>query len=86
MVVFCDEYEMKKKIYNLDLLGQRCPVPVLKISRKYKDIDKGDILVVNTDDPKAEKDILELSQNIKIKLLNIKYLDDLRVCFKLQKY
>ena len=77
---------MKKKIYNLNLLGQRCPVPILKISKKYKDINKGDVLVVDTDDPKAKKDILELSRNIKIKLINVKHLDELRVCFKLQKY
>ena len=77
---------MKKKIYNLNLLGQRCPVPILKISKKYKNINKGDFLVVDTDDPKAKKDILELSRNIKIKLINVKHLDELRVCFKLQKY
>ena len=70
----------------MNLLGQRCTVPILKISKKYKKINKGDFLVVDTDDPKAKKDILELSRNIKIKLINVKHLDELRVCFKLQKY
>lgn len=86
MLVFFDEYKMKKKIHNLNLLGQKCPVPVLKISRKFKDISKGDILLVNTDDPKAEKDIIELSQNIKIKLINIEHFPDSKVRFKLEKY
>ncbi len=86
MLVFFDEYIMKKKIYNLNLLGDRCPVPVLKISKKYKDIKRGDLLLVNTDDPKAKNDILELSKNIKIRLVNVKHLDELTVCFKLEKY
>ena len=37
----------------------------IKISKKFKEIKKGDILVVKTDDPKAEIDIEELCNSIK---------------------
>ena len=37
--------------------------------KKFKEINKGDIIEVNTDDPKAEMDINELCKNIKIKIL-----------------
>lgn len=36
-------------MYKLNLQGLKCPVPVLKISKKFKDLKKGDILIVNTD-------------------------------------
>ncbi len=76
---------MKTKKYILNLLGFKCPIPVLKISKKFKEISKGDILEVNTDDPKAEKDINELSKNIKIKILKKVILDN-KIFFKLKKY
>ena len=61
MLVFFDECNMKKKVYFLNLKGYKCPIPVLKISKKFKEINKGDILEVNTDDPKADKDILSVA-------------------------
>ncbi len=77
---------IKSKKYKLDLNGLKCPIPVLKISKKFKEINKGDILIVHTDDPKAEKDIDELSKNIKIKILKKKNIDNSRMNFKLEKY
>ena len=77
---------MKKKVYFLNLKGYKCPIPILKISKKFKEIKKGDILEVNTDDPKADKDIKELSNNIKIKVLEINLLNKKNMHFKLQKY
>ena len=49
-------------------MGLRCPLPVLKIAKKIKEINKGDIIKVKVDDPKAEKDINELNKRIKIKI------------------
>lgn len=77
---------IKSKKYKLDLNGLKCPIPVLKISKKFKEINKGDILIVHTDDPKADKDIDELSKNIKIKILKKKNIDSRRMNFKLEKY
>ena len=49
-------------------MGLRCPLPVLKIAKKIKEIKKGDIIKVKVDDPKAENDINELKKQIKIKI------------------
>ena len=86
MLVFFDECNMKKKVYFLNLKGYKCPIPVLKISKKFKEINKGDILEVNTDDPKADKDIQELCNNIKIKILEMTSKNEKNMHFKLQKY
>ena len=86
MVVFFDEYNMKAKVHNLDLNGYKCPIPILKISKKFKEIKKGDIIEVNTDDPKADKDINELCRNIKIKILKKDFIGSEKMFFKLQKY
>ena len=85
MLVFFDECNMKKKVYFLNLKGYKCPIPILKISKKFKEIKKGDILEVDTDDPKADEDIKELSNNIKIKILEMNSLNN-KMRFKLQKY
>ncbi|MEE2695091.1 MAG: sulfurtransferase TusA family protein [Pseudomonadota bacterium] len=77
---------MKNKIYDLNLMGLKCPIPVLRISKKFKEINKGDILIVNADDPKAEDDIVELSKNIKIKLLERNVKKGNKIFFKLKKY
>ena len=60
---------MIKKTKLIDLIGLRCPLPVLKIAKKIKDIKPGDIIKVKVDDPKAEKDISELKKQIKIKII-----------------
>ena len=59
---------MIKKTKLIDLMGLRCPLPVLKIAKKIKEIKKGDIIKVKVDDPKAENDINELKKQIKIKI------------------
>ena len=53
---------MIKKTKLINLMGLRCPLPVLKIAKKIKEIKKGDIIKVKVDDPKAENDINELKQ------------------------
>tara|TARA_B100000963_G_scaffold356370_1_gene376340 strand:+ start:1642 stop:1872 length:231 start_codon:yes stop_codon:yes gene_type:complete len=60
---------MIKRIKFIDLMGLRCPLPVLKIAKKIKEIKKGDVVRVKVDDPKAEKDINELNKEIKIKII-----------------
>ena len=59
---------MIKKTKLINLMGLRCPLPVLKIAKKIKEINKGDIIKVKVDDPKAENDINELNKQIKIKI------------------
>ena len=60
---------MIKKTKLIDLMGLRCPLPVLKIAKKIKEIRKGDIIKVKVDDPKAENDINELNKQIKITII-----------------
>ncbi|MEC8265557.1 MAG: sulfurtransferase TusA family protein [Pseudomonadota bacterium] len=61
---------MGKKQEKLDLIGFKCPIPVLKLAQKIKKINVGDTLVVKVDDPKADNDIEELVKNINIKIMN----------------
>jgi len=41
----------------LDMLGMKCPQPILKIAVKAPDINPGDILEVLGDCPTFEKDV-----------------------------
>jgi tRNA 2-thiouridine synthesizing protein A len=75
---------MRKKQVKLDLIGFKCPIPVLKISKNIKKINVGDILIVDVDDPKAENDIEELVQNIKIKVLD-KVKQTNKLTYKIEK-
>lgn len=77
---------MKVKTYKLNLYGMKCPLPVLKISKKYKNINKGDVIIVMTDDPKADQDVENLAKSVKIKVLKKNYLDSNKIHFKLEKY
>ena len=60
---------MLKKKVKLDLIGLKCPVPVLKLAKKIREINIGNILKVEVDDPKADNDFEELAKNINIKIL-----------------
>ena len=60
---------MIKKTKLINLIGLRCPLPVLKIAKKIKEIKTGDIIKVKVDDPNAEKDISELNKQINIKII-----------------
>ena len=60
---------MIKKTKLIDLMGLKCPIPVLKIAKKIKEIRKGDIIKVKVDDPKAENDINELNKQINITII-----------------
>ena len=61
---------MIKKQVKLDLIGLKCPIPVLKIAKKIREIKVGNVLKVDVDDPKADYDIEELAKSINIKILN----------------
>ena len=68
-IMFFLKNDMIKKTKLIDLMGLRCPLPVLKIAKKIKEIRKGDIIKVKVDDPKAENDINELNKQIKITII-----------------
>ncbi len=68
-IMFFFKNTMIKKTKLINLMGLRCPLPVLKIAKKIKEVRKGDIIKVKVDDPKAENDINELNKQIKITII-----------------
>lgn len=50
---------MENSFCTLNLIGFKCPLPILKTAKKFKEIKKGELLEVKTDDPSAEKDFAE---------------------------
>lgn len=63
---------MNKKITKLNLLGLKCPLPILKTMKKLKEIPENQLLEIETDDPDAKQDFNELVKNNKIKLIDFK--------------
>ena len=68
-IMFFFKNTMIKKTKLINLMGLRCPLPVLKIAKNIKEVRKGDIIKVKVDDPKAENDINELNKQIKITII-----------------
>ena len=60
---------MNKKKIKMDLIGLKCPLPVLKTAKKIKEINNESVLEIKTDDPSAENDIEELCKNNNYKVL-----------------
>ena len=75
---------MGKVEYDLNLIGLKCPIPILKISKKFKEIKIGDIINAKCDDPKTENDINNLCKSIRIKLIK-KTIRKKSISFKLMK-
>ena len=44
-------------IDELDTTGLLCPLPVLKLKKRIKNINQGEVIKIFTDDPAAELDI-----------------------------
>ena len=63
---------MNKKITKLDLLGLKCPFPVLKTMKKLKEISSNQLLEVKIDDNNSIKDFKQLSKDKKIILVDFK--------------
>ena len=75
---------MNNKIIKLDLLGLKCPLPVLKTAKKLKEISKNDILMVRVDDESAERDLQELCKKKNFLLLE-KSKENKILCFIIKK-
>ena len=60
------------KVFNFK--GLKCPLPVLKTKRALKEIEKGEIIEIQADDPAANLDLkhfCEVSGNNLIKITKI---------------
>jgi TusA-related sulfurtransferase len=42
---------------TLDVLGRRCPAPVIELARHLRDVDVGEVIAVLADDVAARLDI-----------------------------
>ena len=57
---------------ELDTTGLLCPLPVLKLKKRIKNINKGEVIKIFTDDPAAELDIPHFCNETKYKILKKK--------------
>ena len=57
---------------ELDTTGLLCPLPVLKLKKRIKNINKGEVIKIFTDDPAAELDIPHLCNETNNKILKKK--------------
>tara|TARA_B100001173_G_scaffold209850_1_gene181058 strand:+ start:252 stop:479 length:228 start_codon:yes stop_codon:yes gene_type:complete len=48
---------MSKSLISIDVLGDRCPIPVKKIRKVLKQYPKGSVIHVLGDDPESLHDI-----------------------------
>jgi tRNA 2-thiouridine synthesizing protein A len=44
-------------VITLDCLGRRCPLPVIELARRIREVEIGDVVRVLADDPAAANDI-----------------------------
>ena len=57
---------------ELDTTGFLCPLPVLKLKKRIKNINKGEVIKIFTDDPAAELDIPHFCNETNNKILKKK--------------
>ena len=55
---------------EIDATGLLCPLPVLKLRKRIKGINKGQVIKIFTDDPAAELDIPHFCTETNHKILN----------------
>jgi len=44
-------------VITIDCLGRRCPLPVIALARRIREVEVGDVVRVLADDPAAANDI-----------------------------
>ncbi|MDC3091194.1 sulfurtransferase TusA family protein [Rickettsiales bacterium] len=63
---------MNKFFLTLNLLGLKCPLPVLKTAKKLREMNKDELLEVKTDDSSAERDLKEFCNLNNSKIITTK--------------
>ena len=74
---------MVKRNINIDLLGLKCPIPVLKANKIIKEYKKGDIIEFLVDDIAAPNDFKVYCETKNYKLLSINKLKDITIKIKI---
>ncbi len=60
-----------KKENTINLLGLKCPIPVLKANKKIKDYNSGDVINFLVDDESAPEDFKILCKTKGYKIIKI---------------
>ena len=67
--------------YDIDLVGYRCPIPILKIKKKIETLSKGDYLHIKASDPMIKVDLPLFCKDSKCRLISMKdEKDDIIIC------
>lgn len=74
---------MVKRNIKIDLLGLKCPIPVLKANKIIKEYEKGDIIEFLVDDIAAPNDFKIYCETKKYKLLSIDELKYITIKIKI---
>ena len=74
---------MVKRNIKIDLLGLKCPIPVLKANKIIKEYKKGDIIELLVDDIAAPNDFKVYCETKNYKLLSINKLKDITIKIKI---
>jgi len=74
---------MPQNNIKIDLLGLKCPLPVLKANKLIKEYKKGDIIELLVDDIAAPDDFKIYCETKKYKLLSIKKLKHIIIKIKI---
>ena len=73
-------------IDELDTTGLLCPLPVLKLKKRIKNINQGEVIKIYTDDPAAELDIPHFCNETSNKILKkIQEKDNIGFTFYIMK-
>ncbi len=75
---------MEDTLQTLDLLGLRCPIPVLKANEEINRLAPGQIIELIADDPACLRDIPAWVKNAGHKLLKF-HRDEEKLHFLIQK-
>ena len=75
---------MNNKIIKLDLLGLKCPLPILKTAKKLKEMYKDELLMVRADDESVEQDLEHLCKKKNFHLVE-KSKENKILCFIIKK-
>ncbi len=51
------EEDKTKKIYTIDTIGYFCPIPIIKLSEKIKEVEVGSLVKLLSDDPAVLADV-----------------------------
>ena len=73
---------MKNSDINIDLLGLKCPMPVLKANKKLINFKSGDVVNFLVDDESAPKDFEVLCKTKGYKLLKINKEKFITICIQ----